>query len=105
VHRVVLTLLYKISNATNDRTPVRWTGGNESKNTADVKAWYEMRERGEAEGKAYMEKLFTKWKFYREGIATRRVAIRDKIDEKSRANWAKLDADLKDRKADILRVY
>jgi hypothetical protein len=27
---------------------------------ADVKAWYEMRERGEAEGRAYMEKLFAK---------------------------------------------
>jgi hypothetical protein len=27
---------------------------------ADVKAWYGMMERGEAEGKAYMEKLFVK---------------------------------------------
>jgi hypothetical protein len=72
--------------------------------TADVKTWIEMRERGEAEGKAYMEKLFAKWKAYREGIATKREAIRDKID-KSRANWAKLDADLKKRKADILKAY
>jgi hypothetical protein len=63
--------------------------------TANLKAWYEMRERGEAEGKAYMEKLFARWKAYREGIATRREAIRDKMDDKSRANWAKLDADLK----------
>jgi hypothetical protein len=31
---------------------------------ADVKAWYEMTERGEAEGNAYMEKLFAKWKAY-----------------------------------------
>jgi hypothetical protein len=31
---------------------------------ADVKAWYEMKERGEAEGKAYMEKLSAKWKAY-----------------------------------------
>jgi hypothetical protein len=31
---------------------------------ADVKAWYEMRERGEAEGKAHMENLFAKWKAY-----------------------------------------
>jgi hypothetical protein len=54
-----------------------------------------MRERGEAEGKAYMEKLFAKLKAYREGIATRREAIRDKINDKSRANWPKLDADLK----------
>jgi hypothetical protein len=44
-----------------------------------------MKERGEAEGKAYMEKLFAKWKAYREGIATRREAIHDKMD-KSRAN-------------------
>jgi hypothetical protein len=66
--------------------------------TPDVKAWYEMRERGEAEGKAYMEKLFAKWKAYREGIAKRREAIHDKMDDKSRANWAKLDADLKKRK-------
>jgi hypothetical protein len=44
-------------------------------------------------------------KAYREGIATRREAIRDKMDEKSRANWAKLDADLKERKADILKAY
>jgi predicted metalloendopeptidase len=36
---------------------------------ADVKAWYEMRDRGEAEGNAYMKKLFPKWKDYLEGIA------------------------------------
>jgi hypothetical protein len=42
-----------------------------AKITADVKAWYEMMERGEAEGKAYMEKLLAKWKAYQEGIATR----------------------------------
>jgi hypothetical protein len=29
---------------------------------ADVKAWYEMRERGEAEGKAYIEKLLSNGK-------------------------------------------
>jgi hypothetical protein len=52
-----------------------------------------------------MEKLLAKWKAYQEGIATRREAIRDKMDDKSRANWAKLDADLKKRKADILRAY
>jgi hypothetical protein len=47
-----------------------------------------MRESGEVEGKAYMEKLFAKWKAYREGIATRREVIRDKLDDHSRANWA-----------------
>jgi hypothetical protein len=52
-----------------------------------------------------MRKLFAKWKTYREGIATRREAIRDKMDDKSRATWAKLDADLKKRKADILKAY
>jgi hypothetical protein len=30
---------------------------------AHVKAWHEM-ERGEAEGKAYMEKMLTKWNAY-----------------------------------------
>jgi hypothetical protein len=64
-----------------------------------------MRERGEAEGKAYMEKLFAKWKAYREGIATRWEAIHDKMDDKSHTNWAKSDADLKKRKADILKAY
>jgi hypothetical protein len=29
---------------------------------ADVKAWNEIRERGEAEGKAYMEKMLAKWR-------------------------------------------
>jgi hypothetical protein len=80
---------------------VRLFAGQEemkAKITEDVKAWYEMRERGAAEGKAYMEKLFAKWKVYREGIATRREAVRDKIDDKSRANWAKLDADLKKKR-------
>jgi hypothetical protein len=72
---------------------------------ADVKAWYEMRERGEAERKVYMEKLFAKWKAYREGIVTRGEAIRDKIDDKSWTNWAKLDTDLKKKKADILKAY
>jgi hypothetical protein len=33
-----------------------------------------------------MEKLFARWKAYREGMATRREAIRDKMDDKSRAN-------------------
>jgi hypothetical protein len=70
-----------------------------------VNAWHEMRERGEAEGKAYMEKLFAKWKAYQEGIATRREAICDKIDGKLCANWAKLDSDLKKRKADMLKAY
>jgi hypothetical protein len=28
---------------------------------ANVKVWYEMRERGEVEGKAYMEKMLAKW--------------------------------------------
>jgi hypothetical protein len=54
-----------------------------------------MREIGEAKEKAYMGKLFVKWKAQREGIETRREPIRDKLDDKSRANWAKLDADLK----------
>jgi hypothetical protein len=39
---------------------------------ADIKAWQEMMERGEAEGKAHMEKMLTKWKGYREEVATRR---------------------------------
>jgi hypothetical protein len=51
-----------------------------------------------------MEKLFAKRKAYREGIATRREAIHDKIDM-LRANWAKLDGDLKKRKADMLKAY
>jgi hypothetical protein len=81
----------------------RFAGQEEmkAKITAVVKTWYEMREKGEVEGKAYMKKLFAKWKAYREGIATRREAIRDKIYN-SRANWEKLDADLKKKKADIL---
>jgi hypothetical protein len=41
-------------------------GGNESKIKAYVKAWYEMRERGDPEGKAYMEKLLAKWRTDRE---------------------------------------
>jgi hypothetical protein len=41
-----------------------------------------MWERGEAEGKAYMEKLLAKWKAYRKGIATMREAIHDKINAK-----------------------
>jgi hypothetical protein len=36
---------------------------------ADVKAWHEMRERGETEGKAYMEKMLSEWKAYREGVS------------------------------------
>jgi hypothetical protein len=52
-----------------------------------------------------MEKLFAKWKACPEGIATRREAIHDKIDDKSRVNWTQLDADLKRRKADILTAY
>jgi hypothetical protein len=52
-----------------------------------------------------MKQLFAKWKAYQEGIVTRRVAIHDKMDDKSRANWAKLDADLKKRKADMLIAY
>jgi hypothetical protein len=59
-----------------------------TKITADVKAWYEMIGRGEAEGKTCMKKLFAKWKAYREGVSTSWEAIRDKIDDKSRANWA-----------------
>jgi hypothetical protein len=44
-------------------------------------------------------------KAYREGIATRREAIHDKIDDKLRANWVKLDTDHKKRKADMLKAY
>jgi hypothetical protein len=104
VHRIVTTLLYENGHATEDRTPVRRAGGNESRNKADVKALYEIRERGEAEGKAYIEMLFAKCKAYREGIATRREAIRYKI-YKLRSKWAKLDSDLEKRKADILKAY
>jgi hypothetical protein len=39
-------------------------------------------ERGEAEGKAYMEKMLTKWNAYWEGVATRWEAIHDKTDAK-----------------------
>jgi hypothetical protein len=35
-----------------------------AKMKADVKAWHEMRERGEAEGKAHMENMLAKWKAY-----------------------------------------
>jgi hypothetical protein len=63
-----------------------------------------MRERGEAESKAYMEKMLATWKAYREGVATRREAIHDKI-VKLRADCPKLDADLKKRKADMLKAY
>jgi hypothetical protein len=64
-----------------------------------------MRERREAEEKAYMERLFAKYKAYRKGIATRRETIRGRIDDKLRAKWAKLDANLKRRKVDILKAY
>jgi hypothetical protein len=52
-----------------------------------------------------MKKMFAKWRAYLEVIAARREAIHDKMDEKSRTNWAKLDAELKKRKADILKAY
>jgi hypothetical protein len=63
-----------------------------------------MRERGEADEKAYMEKMLAKWKAYREEVAIRREAIHDKI-VKLHADWAKLDADLKKMKADMLKAY
>jgi hypothetical protein len=69
--------------------------GMKAKVRADVKVWYEMRDREEAEGKAYMYKMFAKLKEYREEIATRRVAIHGNIDDKLRAEWRKLDAVLK----------
>jgi hypothetical protein len=61
---------------------------------ADLKTLQEMKERGEAEGKSYMEML-AKWKGYRKEVATRREAIHDKIYDKLRADWVKLAADFK----------
>jgi hypothetical protein len=72
---------------------------------ADVKAWQEMKERGEAEGKAYTEKMLAKWKGYREEVATRRETIHNKINDKLCADWTKLDSNLKKRKADMLKAY
>jgi hypothetical protein len=55
---------------------------------ADEKAWYEMRDRGESEGKVYMEKMVAKWRTDREKwkaerkVAATLEAIHDKIDAK-----------------------
>lgn len=72
----------------------------EAKIKAAVETWHEMRERGKVERMAYMEKVFAKWKTYREGVATRRQAIHNKIDtrdDRIHANWAKLGPYLKKR--------
>jgi hypothetical protein len=69
-----------------------------AKMKADVKARQEMKERRETEGKAYMKKMFAKWRAYREGIVTRQEAIHEKIDNKLRADWAKLDTDQEERR-------
>jgi hypothetical protein len=72
----------------------------------DVKSWYELRERGEAEGKAYMKKVLAKWtpdldkwkaerKAEREEVATMLEAIDNKIDakkDKLLVDWAKIKA-------------
>jgi hypothetical protein len=63
-----------------------------------------MRKKGDAKGKAYMEQMFAKWTAYR-GVATRQEAIHNKIDGKLRADCAKLDADLKKWKAEMLKAY
>jgi hypothetical protein len=43
------------------RMLAKWKA-DKAKIKAEVSAFYEIRERGDTEGKAYLEKMFAKWK-------------------------------------------